>query len=330
MPDLSRSCWRKIVCKNSTEDVKGRLSCGLQPGCPLTLLPQEGCYPCAAHHAPRSSSPASSGSCSTGSGTPPAQGGHCHLSGEQRVKEKAASKGGGVKAKPSDPSQLRQEKPGHTWPAQSSPQLPLSVLQHQQDQSLQPSRESATLKLAAVPLPGSSCAAAVGSTLLWCPQSKTGLVGSKKGCCRARLEKGSEVLLYPRLTPQLHVFVQAGTKAMAPVALHLSSSTAGQDGLGGMKSNSPHSLPGAPQRLGGITARQAGEPAGKGSTGHFCLEGKVEGASRAGLGFWRRSQGPKQAGELMAFPKKPAAKAQGCRAGGPEATKTSSFLPSPG
>lgn len=52
MPDLSRSCWRKIVWKNITEDVNGRLSCGLQPGCPLPLLPQEGCYPFAVHHGP--------------------------------------------------------------------------------------------------------------------------------------------------------------------------------------------------------------------------------------------------------------------------------------
>lgn len=110
MPDLSRSCWRKIICKNITEDMKGRLLCGFQPGCLLTLLLQEGCYsaPC-----PRSFSPASSGSCSTGSGTPPARGGHCHLSGEQSVKEKAAAKGGGVKAMPSDPSHSRKEKPGH-------------------------------------------------------------------------------------------------------------------------------------------------------------------------------------------------------------------------
>lgn len=232
MPDLSRSCWRKIACKNITEDVKGRLSYGLQPGCPLTLLPQKGCYPHAVWHTPRSSSPASSGSCSTGSGTPPAQGGHCHLSGKQRVKEKAGSKGGGVKAKPLDSSHLRQQKPGHTWPAQFSPQLPCSVLQHQQDQSLQPSRETAMLKLAAMPLPGSSCAAAVGSTSLWCPWSKTGLACSKRGCCRARLENGSELLLYPHLTTQLPVLVQAGTQAMAPVTLHLSSATAGQDGLG--------------------------------------------------------------------------------------------------
>lgn len=48
MPDLSRSCWRKIICKNITEDMKGRLLCGFQPGCLLTLLLQEGCYsaPC--------------------------------------------------------------------------------------------------------------------------------------------------------------------------------------------------------------------------------------------------------------------------------------------
>lgn len=52
MPDLSRSYWRKIVWKNITEDMKGRLSFGLQPGCPLSLLPQEGGYPCAVHHAP--------------------------------------------------------------------------------------------------------------------------------------------------------------------------------------------------------------------------------------------------------------------------------------
>lgn len=49
MPDLSRSCWRKIVCKN-IEGVKGRLSCGFQPACPLTLLPQEGCCPHAVCH----------------------------------------------------------------------------------------------------------------------------------------------------------------------------------------------------------------------------------------------------------------------------------------
>lgn len=327
MPDLSRSCWRKIICKNVTEDVKGSLSCGLQSGCPLTLLPQKGYYPCAVRHAPCSSSPASSGSCSTGSGTPPAQGGHCHLSGEQRVKEKAAREGTGIEAKPSDPRHLRQEKPGHPWPAQFYPQLPLSVLQHQQDQSLQPSRKSAMLKLAAVPLPGNSSVAAVGSTPLWCPRSKTGLACSKRGCCRPRLEKGSELLLYPRLTPQLHVLVQAGTQAMTPVTLHVSSSTAGHDGLGGKKPNSASSLPGVPQRLGGIMARQAGEPVMKGSTGRFLMEGKVKGESGAGLGFWRQSQGPKQAGELIDLSKKAAAKAQGCRAGGPEATRTPSFLP---
>lgn len=54
------------------------------------------------------------------------------------------------------------------------------------------------LKLAAVPLPGSSCAAAVGSTTLSYPRSKTRLPCNKRGCCRARLEKGLEVLLYPR------------------------------------------------------------------------------------------------------------------------------------
>lgn len=52
MPDLSRSYWRKIVCKNITEDMKGGLSCGLQAGCPPSLLPQEGCYPCAVLHGP--------------------------------------------------------------------------------------------------------------------------------------------------------------------------------------------------------------------------------------------------------------------------------------
>lgn len=94
---------------------------------PLFAAPGGGLPLCSAP-CPLSSSPASSGSCSTGSGTPPAQGGHCHLSGEQRVKEvKAARKGGGAKGKLPDPSHLRQEKPGHTWSAQFSPQpSPLS------------------------------------------------------------------------------------------------------------------------------------------------------------------------------------------------------------
>lgn len=34
----------------------------------------------------------------------------------------------------------------------------------------------------------------------------------------------------------------------------------------------------------------------KGSRESFVLEGKAEGKSGAGLGFWRQSQGPKQAG----------------------------------
>lgn len=72
-----------------------------------------------------------------------------------------------------------------------------SILQHQQNKSLQPkeSKERVTLELAAMPFPGSSCAAAVGSTLLCCPWTEAGLACSKKGSCRARLEKGSEVLL---------------------------------------------------------------------------------------------------------------------------------------
>lgn len=81
-------------------------------------------------------------------------------------------------------------------------------------------------------------------------------------------ENGSELLLYPHLTTQLPVLVQAGTQAMASVTLHLSSATAGQDGLG-KKNKSSCSLPGVSRRLGGIMARQAREPVGKGGTGRF-------------------------------------------------------------
>lgn len=182
MPDLSRSYCRKIVCKDITEDMKGRLSCGLQAACPPSLLPL-----CSAPGL-LSSSPASSGSCSTGSGTPPARGGRCRLSEEQRVKEvEAPRKGGSTKAKLPDPSHRRWEKPGHTWPAQFFP--PTFILQHQQNKSLQASKERVTLELAAMPLPGSSCAAAVGSTLLCCPWTKAGLACREKECYRARLEK---------------------------------------------------------------------------------------------------------------------------------------------
>lgn len=232
MPDLSRSCWRKIACKNITEDVKGRLSCGLQPGCPLTLLPQKGCHPHAVCHTPAPPHQPAPDLVPQDLELHQPKAGTAIFLGSRGSRRKQPAKGGGVKAKPSDSSHLRQQKPGHTWPAQFSPQLPRSVLQHQQDQSLQPSGETAMLKLAAMPLPGSSCAAAVGSTSLWCPWSKTGLACSKRGCCKARLENGLELLLCPHLTTQLPVLVQAGTQAMAPVTLHLSSATAGQDGLG--------------------------------------------------------------------------------------------------
>lgn len=95
-----RSSW----CRTCPGRAAGRLSAkaaqsheGQAVLCSLAI--PSPCCPCAVCHAHRSSSPASSGSCSTGSGTPPAQGGHCHLSVEQRVKEKTASKGGGIKAK---------------------------------------------------------------------------------------------------------------------------------------------------------------------------------------------------------------------------------------
>lgn len=186
MPDLSRSCWRKIACKNITENVKGRLSYGLQPGCPLTLLPQKGCYPpCSVPYPPllltsqlqilfhriwNSTSPRRALPSfweAEGQGESRQQRGWC--------------KG---KAIGFQPPEARKAWPHLACPF--SPQLPCSVLQHQQDQSLQPSGETAMLKLAAMPLPGSSCAAAVGSTSLWCPWSKTGLACSKRGSCRAR------------------------------------------------------------------------------------------------------------------------------------------------
>lgn len=76
-------------------------------------------------------------------------------------------------------------------------------------------------------------------------------------------------------------------------------------------------------------SHQAGEPGGKGSTGRLFLEGKPEGTGGAGLCFWRQSQGAKQAGELTALSKEPAAKVQGCRAGGPEATRIPPCLAAP-
>lgn len=109
------------------------------------------------------SSPASSGSCSIGSGTPPAQGEHCRLSGEQRVKEvKAAREGWGDKGKATR-SQAQQARKAWTRLAYLVflPTFP-SILQHQQNKSLQPSKERVTLEQAA-------CTAAVGNRLLCCP-----------------------------------------------------------------------------------------------------------------------------------------------------------------
>lgn len=117
-----------------------------------------------------------------------------------------------------------------------------------------------------------------GHTSLWCPQSKTnwaGLVCSERGCCRNRLEKGSELLLYPYLTPQLRVLVQSRNIGRGSCCFTPSSSTAGQDGLGGKKPNSPCCLPGGPQRLGGITACQVGEPTGR-NTGSFIQRGRLK------------------------------------------------------
>lgn len=107
MPDLSRSYWRKIVCKNITEDMNGRLSCGLQAHCPPSLLPQEGCYPSAVHHAPSlPHQPAPDLVPQDLELHQPKAGTAIFL--EQRVKEvKAARKGGSTKAKLPDPSHRR-------------------------------------------------------------------------------------------------------------------------------------------------------------------------------------------------------------------------------
>lgn len=197
MPDLSRSYWRKIVCKNITEDMNGMLSCGLQPGCPLSLVPQEGCFPCALHHAPSRELLTSQlrilfhriwNSTSPRRALPSFWG--AEGQGGQSSQERGCCKG---KATRSQPHEARKR-----WTHLACPVFPPnfpSTLQHQQNRSQQPSKESITLELAVMPLPGSSCAAAVGSTLLCCPWTKAGLACSRKECCRARLEKGSEVLL---------------------------------------------------------------------------------------------------------------------------------------
>lgn len=60
---------------------------------------------------------------------------------------------------------------------------------------------------------------------------------------------------------------------------------------------------------------------------NFLLVVKVEGMGWDCAGLLVAEPGPKQTEEMIALAKKPAAEVKECRAGGPEAIRTTSFLP---
>lgn len=105
VPDLSRSCWRKMVCKRHRRGGEGQVL-------PQTSSPNPRGVPC---------SPASCGSCSRGSGTPPAPGGRCRPSGSTGSRRNWGAEGwrsraGTGRAKRADPGLFRREEafqPGH-------------------------------------------------------------------------------------------------------------------------------------------------------------------------------------------------------------------------
>lgn len=96
VPDLSRSCWRKMVCGRHRRGGEGQ------------VLPR----PSSPHPRGVPHSPASCGSCSRGSGTPPAPGGRCRPSGSRGSRRNGAAEGwrSTGRAQRADPGLFRREE----------------------------------------------------------------------------------------------------------------------------------------------------------------------------------------------------------------------------
>lgn len=238
VPDLSRSCWRKMVCKRHRRGGEGQ------------VLPQ----PSSPNPRGVPRSPASCGSCSRGSGTPPAPGGRCRPSGSTGSRRNWGAEGwrsraGTGRAKRADPGLFRREEafqPGHAQ--LFFPPSPLRPAAQAKSELASP-RESSMLKPAVVPLTrkfgytlsagstqhGAVCAR--GKNRLACKRDATG-----HGWGRARSR-----FLEP-VAPRSHPWstLGAATRTPSPFPQPPSPGTAGQPSPSshGEVSQAPGCLPG--------------------------------------------------------------------------------------